>query len=546
MAGMSKWTVLDAKYKDENGEIRRVFEPHEAQLKVMEDPSRMKVLPCGRRLGKSNMEAHELLPYAFLAKKRANTLKANGQRMEYWIVGPEYADSEKAFRVFYDKCSKLGLPFDRPGTYYSVQTGDMVVSLWDGAFILQAKSENRPNSLVGEALSGVIFDEAAKMKQNTWDQLIRPTLADFGGWAIFTSTPEGKNWFYRLYMDSIQEGNEGWNGFRIPSWRNPHVFREETRDADVKRLLHIMNDHPELTAFEIIKKERLVIDREIAQMANDLTIPMFQQEVAADFTDFVGKVFKEFDEETHTRLLPYNPKWETVAAVDYGYRNPNVWLLIQIGPWGEINVIDELYQDNLAPDEFAHEIVRRGLVPDSCTSFYPDPASPGDTRTLENIFRRAGKRISARPHTGGELSNRLNLIRLALKDRVNDTEINAPNWKKLPTVKDKTRPRLMISTKCPHMIYEMGQYRYPEKKNEQIETSMKRYEMPMKKDDHTPEALGRFLAGKYHDAATQYGGGTRISHARFLRGMGGKADYGSEPAGIGVRHTGKLRGTWKS
>ena len=314
----------------------------------------------------------------------------------------------------------------------------------------------------------------------------------------------------------------------------------------MKRLLHIMNDHPELTAFDIIKKERLVIDREIAQMANDLTIPMFQQEVAADFTDFVGKVFKEFDEETHTRLLPYNPKWETVAAVDYGYRNPNVWLLIQIGPWGEINVIDELYQDNLAPDEFAHEIVRRGLVPDSCTSFYPDPASPGDTRTLENIFRRAGKRISARPHTGGELSNRLNLIRLALKDRVNDTEINAPNWKKLPTVKDKTRPRLMISTKCPHMIYEMGQYRYPEKKNEQIETSMKRYEMPMKKDDHTPEALGRFLAGKYHDAATQYGGGTRISHARFLRGMGGKRDYGPEPAGIGARHTGKLRGTWKS
>lgn len=545
MGGMSKWTVLDAKYKDENGEVRRVFEPHEAQLRVMEDPSRMKVLPCGRRLGKSNMEAHELLPYAFLARKRASTLRANGQRMEYWIVGPEYADSEKAFRVFYDKCSKLGLPFDRPGTYYSVQTGDMVVSLWEGAFILQAKSENRPNSLVGEALSGVIFDEAAKMKQNTWDQLIRPTLADFGGWAIFTSTPEGKNWFHRLYMDSIQPGNEGWNGFRIPSWKNPHVFRTETRDDHVKRLLHIMNDHPELTAFDIIRKENLVIDREIAQMANDLTIPMFQQEVAADFTDFVGKVFKEFDEETHTRLLPYNPNWETVAAVDYGYRNPNVWLLIQIGPWGEINVIDELYQENLAPDEFAHEILRRGLLPDSCTSFYPDPASPGDTRTLENIFRRAGKRVSARPHTGGELSNRLNLIRLALKDRVNDHELNAPNWKKHPAGKDKQRPRMMISTKCGHTIYELGQYRYPEMKNEQVESSTKRFEMPMKKDDHTPEALGRFLAGRYHDAATQYGGGTRISHAKFLRGLGSKRDYGAEPAGIGARHTGKVRGTWK-
>lgn len=542
--GMSKWSILDAEYVDDHGEKRKVFEPHAAQLRVMEDNSRMKVLPCGRRLGKSNMEAHELLPYVFLARKRANWLKSEGKRMEYWIVGPEYADSEKAFRVFYDKCSKLGMPFDRPGTYYSVQTGDMVVSLWDGAFILQAKSENRPNSLVGEALSGVILDEAAKMKQITWDQLIRPTLADFGGWAIFTSTPEGKNWFHKLYMDSIQPTNEGWNGFRIPSWKNPHVFRQPTEDADVKRMLHMMNEHPELTSFEIIKSEQLTIDKEIAQLANDLTIPMFQQEVAADFTDFVGKVFKEFDEETHTRLLKFNPSWETVAAVDYGYRNPSVWLLIQIGPWGEINVIDELYQENLAPDEFAQELLRRGLVPDSCNEFFPDPASPGDTAVLENIFRRAGKRLKARPHTGGELSNRLNLIRLALKDRITDTELSAPQWNQFPTPKDKMRPRLMISTKCVNMIYEMGQYRYPEKKNEQVESSAKRFELPMKKDDHTPEALGRFLAGRYHDAASQYGGGTRVSHARFLRGIGTKESYGAEPAGVGTRHTGKRRGTW--
>lgn len=50
--GLSKWSVLDAQYTDDHGEKRRVFEPHEAQLRVMEDASRMKVLPCGRRLGK--------------------------------------------------------------------------------------------------------------------------------------------------------------------------------------------------------------------------------------------------------------------------------------------------------------------------------------------------------------------------------------------------------------------------------------------------------------------------------------------------------------
>lgn len=503
----------------------------------------MKVCSCGRRLGKSVIGGNELLPPAFAAKREALALKSLGQRREFWIVGPEYADSEKEFRVFYDKCGKLGIPFDKPGTYYSVQTGDMVVSLWDGAFILKAKSEARPTSLVGEALSGVIMAEAAKMKESTWTQLIRPALSDFNGWALFTTTPEGKNWLYRLYLAAIREDNPGWAGFRMPSWRNPHVFRTPTVDSDVKKMLYIMNEHPELTPFEIITNQKLTVNNEVAQLANDLTLPMFQQEVAADFTDFVGKVFKEFDEETHSRLLPYNPNWETVAAVDYGFRNPNVWLLIQIGPWGEINVIDELYQENLAPDEFADEILRRGLLPDSCAEFYPDPASPGHTKTLENIFRRAGKRVRSRPNTGGELVDRLNLIRLALKNRITDAERNANQWKSHPPVPDQKRPRLMISTKCPKTLYEFGEYRYPEKKSEQVETSTKHYELPMKKDDHTPEALGRLLAGKYHAAATQHGGGTRISTARFLSGLGAKSGYGP-PAGVPSKHTGQRRGPW--
>lgn len=542
---INKWSVLDAEYVDEeSGEKARVFEPHAGQLTVMEDPARLKVASCGRRFGKSNLGGHEFIPWAILAKKEAGALKAQGRRREFWIVGPEYADSEKEFRVFYDKASKLGMPFDRPGTYYSVQTGDMSVSLWDGAFILKAKSESRPTSLVGEALSGVIMAEAAKMKESTWMQYIMPSLADFKGWALFTTTPEGKNWFYRMYLNALQEENKGWAGFRMPSWKNPHVFRTPTVDADVKRLVQLMSENPQYTSFEIIRAEKLTVDEEVAQMANDLTLPMFQQEVAADFTDFVGKVFKEFDEETHSRLLPYNPNWETVAAVDYGYRNPNVWLLIQIGPWGEINIIDELYQENLAPDEFAAEILRRGLCPDTLTDFYPDPASPGDTKTLENIFRRAGKRAKARPHTGGELVDRLNLIRLALKDRITDSELNQPQWRSHPPKPDKRRPRLMISTRCPHTLYEMGEYRYPDKRDEQTETSTKRFELPMKKDDHTPEALGRFLAGRWHSASVQYGGGTRISKARFLAGMGSMNGYGPDPAGVASRHTSRRRGTW--
>lgn len=554
---MNKWEVLDAEYEDTSvkpSRTRKVMDPHAAQLEMMEDAERYVVNTCGRRLGKSFAIGHEFLPPALLAKKMATYLKSEGKRHEYWSVGPKYSDSEKPFRVFYNLCKRLEIPFDKPGTYYSTSSGDMTVSLWDGAFIYSAKSAQYPDTLVGEALSGVHMEEAAKQKQSVWTQMIMPSLSDFKGWAKFTSTPEGKNWYYKLHMDALKPGNLGWNAHRIPSWRNPHVFHETTVDADVRRLMHLMEENPGFTSFEIIKIEGLTIDSEIAQMANDLTIPMFQQEVAAEFTDFVGKVFKEFDEETHVRLLPYNPNWETVAAVDYGYRNPNVWLLIQIGPWGEINVIEELYQSDLAPDEFAREILRRGLLPDSCTEFFPDPASPGDTATLENIFRRAGKRVKARAHTGGELNNRLNLIRLAFRDRITDSELSGPQWTTHPARPDQRRPRMMVSTRCPMTIYECSEYRYPEKRDEQQETSIKRFDLPMKKDDHTPEAIGRFLAGKYHSAAQQYGGGTRVTTARFLNGLGSRqyapqgmagGGYDASPAGIPTITTEQRRGTWK-
>jgi hypothetical protein len=569
MSVISKWAFLDATYPDaKTGQDRTVFDAHPGQLPFMEDPAHYLCATCGRRMGKSTGVGNEFIPEALITKDLANELNYEGKRREFWSIGPNYSDAEKPFRVFYNACKRLEIPFDRPGTYYSVEGGDMTVSLWDGAFIYSAKSSAVPERLVGEGLSGVHMEEAAKQKEAVWTQMVMPSLADNDGWAKFTTTPEGKNWYYDLHQKALRPSTERWNAHRIPSWRNPWVFtqtgrelarkrnwdlslipaKEYTIDSHVKLLMHALAENSHLSSFEIIRSEGYQIDQMIAQMANDLTIPMFQQEVAAEFTDFVGRVFPQFDEDSHVRELAFEPGWETVGAVDYGFRNPNVWLLIQIGPWGEINVVDELYQADLTADEFANEILRRNLCPDILTDFYPDPASPGDTKILETIFRRAGKRARSRPHTGGEIDNRLNLIRLALKQRVTDTELSSKNWYTAPPQQDTKRPRLMVSTRCPKTIFEMIEYRYPKTRDEQTETSTKRYETPMKLNDHTPEALGRFLAGRYYSAASQFGGGTRITQANFLRSLGSKRDhsggYGPDPAGIGEKRTAKTRGTW--
>jgi hypothetical protein len=207
------------------------WNPHPVQREVIEDDTRNQVLAAGRRAGKSNVGGHKLLPYAFAALAEGEALAEADQRREYWIVGPEYSDAEKEFRVVYNSLRRLGVPFDKPGTYNNPHTGDMHISLWDGAFLVNAASAKYPESLVGEGLSGVILSEAAKLKPSTWPKFIRPMLSDFDGWAFMSSTPEGRNWFYRAWQAGQDPLREDWRSWRIPAWENPYVYKHEDQGA---------------------------------------------------------------------------------------------------------------------------------------------------------------------------------------------------------------------------------------------------------------------------------------------------------------------------
>jgi hypothetical protein len=455
------------------------FSPHPGQKRVLTCPSRFKVTSAGRRFGKSVIGGNRLVGEAFHAYHRRGELEDRGVRMDFWIVGPNYSDSEKEFRVLWNTLVKQQVPFDRPGTYNDPIGGNMHVSLWDGRFQVHGKSAAYPESLVGEGLHGAILAEAAKIKASVWTRFIRPTLNDFTGWAEMTSTPEGKNWFYEMWQRGQDPNQEAWSSFRMPAWVNPYVYKKGATDSQIATVRKMLGDRQPVTSAVI---EEVGIDPEVAQLMLDLTEPAFNQEIAAEFTDFVGRVFKEFDEEIHVGDFSYNPDWATYAAVDYGFTNPSVWLLIQVDQFGErIRVLDEVYESQLSPMDFAKEIQRRGLAPSGLQAFYPDPASPGDTRILESVLK-----VKGRGGTGGELKHRLDAIRQALRP-----------W---PAHDPKPRPRLVFDRKCKRTIQDFLDYRYPDRRDEQDKNHP---ELPMKKDDHGPEALGRFYAGHFGTTAKQ-------------------------------------------
>jgi hypothetical protein len=337
-----------------------------------------------------------------------------------------------------------------------------------------------------------------------WIKYLRPTLADFGGWSFFSSTPEGRNWFYDLYMIGQDPQRRDWTSWRAPAWVNPYVYREGVQVDLLDNLIEARRRHklrdliPTLQFITSLSGHAPAgIDPEIWSMFLDMSQESFNQEIGALFTEYVGRVFKDFDEELHVVDEPYRPEWQTYACCDYGFTNPFVWLLVQVDPQGErVHILDEYYEVGKTTGEAGAEIKARGLAPSSVRMFYPDPAEPDRTRELVRL-------LNIKAYTGGSigLDDRLEWIRRKLK----------------PDALGSGRPRLTIQRRCVNVIREFNDYRYAKTMAESNEKGKAAPELPLKKDDHSPEALGRFFSGKF---GSPYRLGPKQTKAVVQRGRG--------------------------
>ncbi len=64
------------------------------------------------------------------------------------------------------------------------------------------------DALRGIYLDGVVLDEFADMDPTVWSRVISPALSDRNGWAVFIGTPKGRNAFYDIYQQALE--NQEW------------------------------------------------------------------------------------------------------------------------------------------------------------------------------------------------------------------------------------------------------------------------------------------------------------------------------------------------
>ena len=185
---------------------------HEAQQNVADSNARWKILCAGRRFGKSRLGVQLCLRTA-LAGKRA------------WWVAPTYSIARVGWRDIQESARSFPEALEP-----EISLVNMEVKFPQTGGSIAVRSADTPHRLRGEGLDFLVMDEAAFVKPDVWQQVLRPTLTERKGGALFISTPIGmNNWFYELW--EMAEGRDDWERFQYPSWSNPLVDKEEVEQA---------------------------------------------------------------------------------------------------------------------------------------------------------------------------------------------------------------------------------------------------------------------------------------------------------------------------
>ena len=229
---------------------------HPAQLEIFNSEKRFKIVAAGRRFGKSYLSAWLLLIKAIQSESK-----------DVFYVAPTF---QQAKDIMWAMLKDLGKDL-----IAAAHENTAVLTLINGRKIY-LKGSDRPDTLRGVGLQYVVLDEYASMKPEVWEMILRPTLADVKGGALFIGTPAGKNHFYKLFMEAREEEDD-WESFQYQSTDNP-----------------------------------LLDPKEIAAAKSTMSTQAFRQEFEATFETFSGGIFKE--------------KWITYVEDDKDFKEGTIGL----------------------------------------------------------------------------------------------------------------------------------------------------------------------------------------------------------------------------
>jgi phage terminase large subunit len=287
-----------------------------------------------------------------------------------------------------------------------INESDLTIELVNGSEISLRGADNY-DSLRGVGLNFLVIDEAADIEPEAWYEVLRPTLSDTGGSALFLGTPKGYNWFKTLY--DLGKTRNGWVSFQFSTIDGGNVPQEE------------------------IEQARL-----------DLDTRTFQQEYMGTFEQYAGIIAYSFGEHNIKNAEEIAPTQPLILGLDFNI-SPMSCVVMTKTEQG-LHAIDEIIIYSSNTNELIEEVRNRySRNPITC---YPDPSgvqrkTSANGNTDIRLLEQAGFTV------------RYHRQHAQVKDR-----INAGN--SLFYKRDDGSTRFYIDPRCKATIKSLQNYSYKE------------------------------------------------------------------------------------
>jgi len=364
------------------------------QREIVDHPARFKVVAAGRRFGKSYLSMN---------------LMGRVARFPYrnvWYVTQTYGAAKNI--IWTPLKQKLrGLNWCK--TFHEVA---MIANLVNGSQIA-LKGANNPDSLRGVGLDYLVIDECAYVDERIWTEVLRPTLSDKMGGALFISSPTGRNWFYELFELGQSNEDPDWASWQFTTLEGGNVPSDEIESA--KR---------------------------------DLDERTFEQEYEAQFVTYSGLVYYGFDYKESVVDVELDPNRKLLIGMDFNI-DPMTATVFQLDDDEDtLFLIDEIEIHGSNTDEMAEEILMR--FPNHEIIVYPDPScvasrTSAGGRTDLSILQSYGFRCKFRRQHP------------LIRDRINAVNSRLCNAEGLR--------RLYVSKKCKKSIKSLERHSYKDGTN---------------------------------------------------------------------------------
>jgi len=244
------------------------------------------------------------------------TAVASQQRVgNYWHMLPQYSQARKAiWEAVNPHTGKRRIDEAFPEAIReTTRTQEMMIKFKNGSTWQLVGSDNY-NALVGSPPIGLTFSEYALADPRSWN-FLRPILAENGGWALFITTPRGKNHGYSMFNYALQDKD----------WFAEKVTVDDTT----------------VFAPEMLEQERREL---IAQYGPDEGEAIFQQEYYCSFDGaiiggYYSALLEQCEQEDRICNVPYDPTLPVSTSWDLGMSDATGIWFFQVHRQ-EVRVID--------------------------------------------------------------------------------------------------------------------------------------------------------------------------------------------------------------